>query len=186
MSRTGGRSATITCLCRPAISLRASIRWPSSASAAPRYLAASARMSEHKFIISKTRVHVRGPGFERPDHPWARSRPRWPPRPNTGDDRGALLPEFAAANELFVLNDPNSCLTYENSYAVRRLYCSLLLGGSELQEKCSPVVPGDRSPRPPWSRPGTGVIRALESRPTHVSCRTRSAGYAQIQRTVSQ
>ncbi|KAL3197777.1 hypothetical protein MRX96_044734 [Rhipicephalus microplus] len=55
MSRTGGRSATITCLCRPAISLRASSSWPSSASAAPRYMATSARMSEHKFTISKTR-----------------------------------------------------------------------------------------------------------------------------------
>ncbi|KAL3213378.1 hypothetical protein MRX96_035438 [Rhipicephalus microplus] len=40
-----------------------------------------------------------------------------------------------------------------------------------------------RSRRPPWSRPGPGVIRALGSRPALVSRRMRSPGPAQIQRT---
>ncbi|KAL3220359.1 hypothetical protein MRX96_029925 [Rhipicephalus microplus] len=52
ISPTGGHSATSTCLCRPAISRRASISWPRSARAAPRSVAASARMSENKLIIS--------------------------------------------------------------------------------------------------------------------------------------
>ncbi|KAL3251220.1 hypothetical protein MRX96_055207 [Rhipicephalus microplus] len=37
--------------------------------------------------------------------------------PNAGDERGARLLEFAAANELIVLNDPQSRPTYETPYA---------------------------------------------------------------------
>ncbi|KAH8021082.1 hypothetical protein HPB51_012366 [Rhipicephalus microplus] len=37
--------------------------------------------------------------------------------PSAGDDSGARLLEFAPANELIVLNDPNWRPTYENSYA---------------------------------------------------------------------
>ncbi|KAL3243006.1 hypothetical protein MRX96_020685 [Rhipicephalus microplus] len=37
--------------------------------------------------------------------------------PNAGDERGAHLLEFAAANELILLNDPQSRPTYETPYA---------------------------------------------------------------------